>query len=141
MQTMEIEIRDLARANVDHALLERAARIALNEGGGQVERLSVALVDDDRITEIARSFRGANGPTDVIAFEAEGELDQTGEVIISLQTAERQAKEAGHSLAREACLLMAHGVLHVLGYDDENETGALQMRAMQDRVLDLLGEI
>ncbi len=139
---MEIEIRDLARADVDHGLLKRAARVALSEGGGQVDRLSVALVDDDRIAEIARSFRGADGPTDVIAFEAETELDQTaGEVIISLQTAERQAGKAGHSLAREACLLMAHGVLHVLGYDDENETGARRMRQMQDRVLDLLGEI
>ena len=139
---MEIEIRNLAGADVDHELLERAARLALNEGGGQVDRLSVALVDDDRIAEIGRSFRGADGPTDVIAFEAETELDQTaGEVIISLQTAERQAGEAGHSLARETCLLMAHGMLHVLGYDDENETGALQMQQLQNHVLDLLGEI
>ena len=139
---MEIEIRDLARADVDHELLERAARVALSEGGGQVDRLSVALVDDERIAEIGRDFRGADGPTDVIAFEAETELDQSaGEVIISLETAERQAAEAGHSLAREACLLMAHGMLHVLGYDDENETGALQMQQLQNRVLDMLGEI
>jgi len=138
---MEIEIRDLSRADVDHELIERAARVALDEGGGQVDRLSVALVDDERIAEIGRSFRGSDGPTDVIAFEAETELDQSaGEVIISLQTAERQAAEAGHSLAREACLLMAHGMLHVLGYDDENEAGSLEMQQIQDRVLDLLGE-
>ena len=45
---MEIEIRDLSRADVDHELIERAARVALDEGGGQVDRLSVALVDDER---------------------------------------------------------------------------------------------
>lgn len=139
---MEIEIRDLAREDVDHELLERAARIAMSEDGGRVDRLSVALVDDERIAEIGRSFRGADGPTDVIAFEAETELDQTaGEIIISLQTAERQAAEAEHSLAREACLLIAHGMLHVLGHDDENEAGARRMRELQDRVLDRLGEI
>lgn len=133
---MEVEIRDLQSGDVDHELLRRVADLALATAGGSLDRLSVALVDDDRITRVNQAFRNRAEPTDVIAFEAEAEGDETaGEVIISVQTARRQAEEAGHELQRELSLLMAHGVLHVLGYDDESETGAAQMRRLQDTVL------
>ncbi|MCD6361713.1 MAG: rRNA maturation RNase YbeY [Armatimonadetes bacterium] len=133
---MEVEIRDLQETATDHELLRRVARRALEVGGGRLDRLSVALVDDRRISQINRRFRNREGPTDVIAFEAEPEAGElAGEVIISVETARRQADEAGHGLARELCLLMAHGVLHVLGHDDETETGAAEMNRLQDTIL------
>ncbi len=139
---MIVQIRDLQPTPVDHDLLEQAAHLALAEDGGVLDQISVALVDDERIGRVNQQFRGSEGPTDVIAFEAEPEPDQTsGEVIISVQTAARQAAEHGHSLARELCLLMAHGTLHTLGHDDENEAGAHRMHELQDRVLARLGEI
>jgi len=138
---MEIEIRDLQTAATDHGMLRRAAELALREGGGELDRLSVALVDDPRIEQVNRAFRNRTGPTDVIAFEAEVEAGESaGEVIISVETAQRQAGEAGHGLQRELCLLMAHGVLHVLGYDDESEAGAEQMGRLQETVLTRLEE-
>ena len=133
---MVVEIRDLQAAAADHELLRRAAEMALKVAGGSLDRLSVALVDDRRIAQINQAFRNRPGPTDVIAFEAEPEADETaGEVIFSVPTAARQAEEAGHDLQRELCLLLAHGVLHVLGYDDESAAGAAEMRALQETVL------
>lgn len=133
---MVVEIRNLQSAPADRELLVRAAEMALGVAGGSLDRLSVALVDDSRIAQVNQAFRNRPGATDVIAFEAEPEADEmTGEVIISVPTAARQAREAGHDLQRELCLLIAHGVLHVLGYDDESAAGAAEMRKLQETVL------
>ena len=133
---MRVEIKDLQRLGVDQALLGRAARAALQRAGGRLHTLSLALVDDDRIRALNRRYRDVDAPTDVIAFEAEGRPDgTTGEVIISVETAARQSAEAGHSLDREMCLLTAHGVLHVLGYDDATDEAAERMAALQDEAL------
>jgi len=134
--TVKVDIRDLQALAVEQPLLRRAAQAALRRGGGQLRALSLALVDDHRIQALNRSYRNVDAPTDVIAFEANHQPDgTTGEVIISVETAARQAAEAGHSLEREMGVLVAHGVLHVLGYDDADTKGAQQMSALEDRVL------
>jgi len=138
---VNVDIRDLQGTPVDEALLRQAAEAALRRAGGGLGTLSLALVDDDRIRLVNRRYRNVDAPTDVIAFEAEDQPDgPAGEVIISVETAKRQAVEAGHSLAREMSLLTAHGLLHVLGYDDATEEGARQMEAVQEQVLSDLKE-
>lgn len=133
---MEVEIRDLQGVRVEDSVLRQAAQAALRRAGGQLDGLSLALVDDERMQALNRRYRGVDAPTDVIAFEAERQAEGAiGEVIVSVETAGRQAAEAGHSLERELCVLVAHGVLHVLGYQDADAEGSARMAALQDQVL------
>jgi len=86
------------------------------------------------VQELNRRYRGKDAPTDVLAFPYEEE-DLWGEVVISLDTCRRQAEEMGHSLERELSILIIHGVLHLLGYDDETEEGWREMMRLQEEVL------
>ena len=90
--------------------------------------LSVVLCDDDYILELNRQHRGKDKPTDVLSFpQAEFSAPEVplggqpllllGDVVISLPTAQRQADSRGRSLASEVRFLLAHGVLHLVGYD------------------------
>lgn len=127
-----IDTRNLSGTELDLSLLEEAARWTLQAEGASLETLSLALVDDDRITSLNARLLGRDNPTDVIAFEAdEGE----GEVIVSVDTARRQAVEEGHSLMTELRFLIAHGVLHVLGHDDSDEALRDRMLRRQDEIL------
>ncbi len=141
---MEVVIRDLQDHPLDEQLLRdaamQAALVGIEAGDAPSDCLpdtvSVAIVDDDRIREINRSFRETDATTDVIAFEAEDEPDRVaGEVIVSADTARRQAAEYGHSPQRELCLLVAHGMLHVLGYEDYDEDARERMMALQEEAL------
>jgi probable rRNA maturation factor len=67
-------------------------------------------------------------------------LTNLGDIVISWPTVERQAKEAGHSSSYELLYLVAHGVLHLIGYDDQSETGYQAMVAMQHTVLEAVGQ-
>ncbi|MEA3403516.1 MAG: rRNA maturation RNase YbeY [Armatimonadota bacterium] len=139
---MEVEIRNLEELPVDNRVLAEAARGARAAGDRPLDAVSIAVVDDTRIREVNRRFRNTDAATDVIAFEAEEEAGRlAGEVIVSAQTARRQAHEAGHSLQTELCLLVAHGVLHVLGYEDHSPEARAEMTELQEGVLQHMREL
>jgi len=94
----------------------------------QLDEVSVALVSDRRITELHRRFLNEPGPTDVITF-------QHGEIVISAETAQRQARAFRTSLEDELCLYIAHGLLHLRGYDDKTPAGAAEMKRLQESVV------
>ena len=134
---------------VDKGLLElaeKAAQAAVLEGGGpKSAEVSVALVDDDYIRRLNRAYRGKDSPTDVLSF-AFREGDQLpggegllGDVVVSLEAARRQCREYGHSYEREVAFLVVHGVLHLLGYDHQDEEGRRAMREKEEAVLSRLG--
>lgn len=128
----EIEIRNLSGREVDLSSLQEAALRTLTAEGADLQVLSLALVDDERITSLNARLLGRDNPTDVIAFEAdEGE----GEVIISVDTAAQQAAAEGHSMLTELRYLVAHGVLHVLGHDDSDDEAKQKMLRRQDEIL------
>lgn len=114
------------------------------EGFTRPAEISIVLTSDEHIRELNRTYRGLDRPTDVLAFsQLEGEVAPPengnivlGDVIISVDTAKRQAAEHGQSLEDELALLVAHGVLHLLGRDDTTEAGAAQMRRIQDEILE-----
>jgi probable rRNA maturation factor len=83
--------------------------------------LSLALVTDPEIHVLNRQYRGKDKPTDVLSFPLADELQPflLGDVVISVETAARQAQRRGHSLREELQTLLIHGVLHLLGYDHE----------------------
>lgn len=106
------------------------------------KEVSVLLTDDSLMTEMNRDYRGINSPTDVLAFsQLEGEdsdfidSDLLGDVVISMDTAERQAQKTEHSLEKEVALLTIHGVLHLLGYDHQRDEDATIMFEKQQSIL------
>ena len=100
--------------------------------------LSVLLCDDATIHALNRDYRAKDRPTDVLAFAmAEGEggdlhPDLLGDVVISLDTARRQAGEGGRTIVHEVTFLLAHGLLHLLGYDHRDEDERRVMMALTD---------
>ena len=87
--------------------------------------VTVALVPDRRIHALNRQFRHKDRPTDVLSFPAD-EPGQLGDVLIALGVARRQAAAAGHPLGTELRILALHGLLHLLGYDHEQDDGRMQ---------------
>ncbi|WP_371381725.1 rRNA maturation RNase YbeY [Sporomusa aerivorans] len=117
--------------------------------------VSIVLADDDYVHQLNRQYRGKDRPTDVLSFamndhcagEHEPDIAEVpddieillGDIIISLETASRQAEEYGHALERELAYLTVHGMLHLLGYDHEEEAERTEMRREEEHVLSLLG--
>ena len=94
--------------------------------------LSVLLCGDARMRGLNRAFRGLDRPTDVLSFPS-GEEGFLGDLVVSVPYAARQARRLGHDLDREVQVLLAHGVLHLLGYDHETDGG--EMFAAQRRLV------
>jgi probable rRNA maturation factor len=100
--------------------------------------LSIVFCDDLFIRGLNRDYRGQDQATDVLSFAQEpipGGTELLGDVVISVETAQTQARAARHSLAREVEWLLCHGVLHLLGYDDETEEGLERMKRRQHAVM------
>ncbi len=111
--------------------------LAVEETSGAVE---VAFVDDGTIAELHERFLGISGPTDVITFPHDEavlpESERTlGEIVVSTDTAARQAPEYGADPLEEAYLYVVHGLLHLLGYDDHEEDEAERMAERQLEIL------
>lgn len=103
-------------------------------------QVSLLLTDDADIRRLNRTYRGRDEPTDVLAFsQREGEAGALsgllGDVVISLETADRQAARLGHSLEREVGLLALHGLLHLLGWRDDTAAERARMRRRALRLL------
>lgn len=124
------------RAPVLARRLGRSARRLLERLRLRDAELSVLLVSDREMRSLNHRWRGLDRPTDVLAFaQREGAggapAGVLGDVVISVDTARRQAADRGHSLLREGDRLLVHGLLHLLGYD--HERSAAEARRMQRR--------
>ena len=126
-------------------LMKRVIRKAVTEHYPNHRfEVNVTVCDDETIREINNEHRGIDRPTDVLSFpfldfETPNVMTLLGDIIISRDTAYRQAKEYGHSPKREFCFLAAHSALHLLGYDHETESEREEMEAKQREILDQLG--
>lgn len=128
---MAIELVNKQRlVSLDKGRVCDLATETLRSVGMNDASLTVALVRDRKIRELNLRFRGKNHATDVLSFPA-GEpgdgvaTDYLGDIVISADTAVRQAKEASHSVERELSELVIHGVLHLCGYDHETDQGEM----------------
>jgi probable rRNA maturation factor len=128
------------------AVLEKTAEV---HAIAEECEVSLVLVNDEYIHELNRDYRGIDRPTDVLSFALnEGEEPEVfdgpeesllGDIIISLETAARQALEYNHSLERELAFLTVHGMLHLLGYDHEDENERKKMREQEENILLRMG--
>jgi probable rRNA maturation factor len=133
--SLHIEVLNRQRAKkIDMASLRSFAYEALNivcrllEIESFPEEILVVFVSDSRIADIHRDFMGIAGATDVITF-------QHGEIFISVETAERQAREAKTTLEYEVRLYLLHGLLHLAGYDDLTQSGYRAMSRKQEKLM------
>ena len=106
--------------------------------------VNVTICDDEMIHAINKEHRGIDRPTDVLSFpfydfDTPDQIALLGDIIISRDTAYRQAEEYGHSPKREFCFLAAHSTLHLLGYDHETDDERAEMESKQREILDKLG--
>lgn len=104
------------------------------------EEVSVLLTDDDQIHELNRMYRHKDRPTDVLAFPLrEGEFRELrgallGDVVVSLPTAARQAERENKAFLDEVTMLLAHGLLHLCGWDHDTAAKDRRMRAETDKL-------
>lgn len=138
-------------------VLEKALNF-LGQPSKQLE-MSLSIVSPDEIRQLNAQYRNVDSVTDVLSFPAADVNRQTiilsdfaldsinpetqrlnlGDVVICLDRAKQQAEEYGHGLNREICFLALHGLLHLLGYDHEEEADEKQMTSLQKEILQSAG--
>ncbi|HSL61737.1 MAG: rRNA maturation RNase YbeY [Desulfotignum sp.] len=122
--------------------LRRKTEQILSALGCNDHEISIVIMDDGQIRELNQSFRGISAPTNVLSFPMqEGEFSGVtpgllGDVVISAQTAGREAADAGITLDERLSQLLIHGILHLLGFD--HEAGETEADEMETRSRELL---
>ena len=127
-------------------LVRRAVNATLRyENYEREAEVSVTFTDNEQIHALNLSYRGVDRPTDVLSFPMDdedfddGECAVLGDIVLSLEKADAQAKEYGHSFEREVGFLTVHSMLHLLGYD--HETSEADEKEMFDRQNAILAEM
>lgn len=112
------------------------------------KELSILFTDDQCISKLNKEYLGRDGPTNVIAFPMSGIMEERmnipilGDIVISVDTAIREAKECGKDIEYIIDRLVIHGILHLLGYDHEkDEKEAIEMEKEENRLLSILKEV
>ena len=124
-------------------LVRRAVNATLrHEKFDREAEVSVTFTDNEQIHALNLSYRGVDRPTDVLSFPMDdedfddGECAVLGDIVISLEKADAQAKDYGHSFEREVGFLTVHSMLHLLGYDHElSEADEKEMFDRQNAIL------
>jgi len=150
---MPVDLALEGAASVDKALgraLAKSARALLAAAGMRRRELSLVLTDDRHIRELNQQWRGEDKPTDVLSFAMDeaadldgpdvptivgGPVGPLGDIVISLETAARDAAELGRPRDELATFLLVHGFCHLLGHDHGEPEEARRMRAEEDRLL------
>lgn len=132
-------------AGIDPRTVARRAKRILELLGEVEAELSILLVGDAEIHELNRQWRGVDRPTDVLSFpqrdpgtERVPRADVLGDVVISVETAARQAAEHSCTLLDEVTRLLIHGALHLVGYDHETDAEEAEMEARASEILESL---
>jgi probable rRNA maturation factor len=140
---MEVWVTNLQhKVSIETSFIRDVVLSALRIAGyPQPSDVSVALVDDAYIRVLNREYRGVDQPTDVLAFPMESDSSARadpalGDIVISLERAREQARQFKHPIRREVALLAVHGLLHLLGYEDDSEAGASAMWSKQKQLLE-----
>lgn len=137
---MSVEVSlEVPDCDVDEHEVMRVVAAVL-EAEGESRALSVVVVDDATIHDVNRRFLDHDYPTDVIAFDlGDDDPGVDGEVVVSWDTARREAGERGIKAGSELLLYCVHGTLHLLGYDDKEPAQRERMHARQRELLAELG--
>lgn len=139
---MRIDIRDLQdKVRIDRKKIAKRAEFILKVMGEKEAELSLLFVNDSYIRRLNWKYRKINSKTDVLAFsmrEGSGLSKDSlilGDIVISTETAKREAARRRSSIQKEISLYLIHGILHLLGYDDRKTSGRKRMRQKQRELL------
>ncbi len=127
-------VYNLTRQKVDMAKWQKLSQLFLDEQGTKGE-VNLILVGDQRIRNLNKKYRRQDKVTDVLSF-ADGEDNQLGEVIIDYSQIIRQAQRFGHSVWQELIFITIHGLLHLMGYEDDSREGRATMIKLGEQFLD-----
>jgi probable rRNA maturation factor len=126
-------------------IAEQAFAAALPKGE-QGKIITLLFADDETMQDLNKEWRGLDKPTNVLSFPAPknqpvptGELPLLGDIVLGFGTCKREAEAAGKTLGNHTCHLIVHGILHILGYDHENDKDAEIMEAAEIKILSTLG--
>lgn len=150
---IEIAASDWTSALPDaEALAARALTAAFHHaapaGAAAAAEVSLVLAGDDMVAELNKNYRGKDGPTNVLSFAmheddgqspVSGQPDLLGDVVVAFGVSEREARDQGLPLADHLSHLCVHGMLHLLGFDHEDEAEAERMEQLETRILGDLG--
>jgi len=133
---MSVEINNKTKQKIDLALVKKVGEIFLKRYKKTSKAVSVAFVEGERMRQLNKNYRGIDKTTDVLSFIGEG--DDLGEIIIDFSQIKRQAKKYNNSVRQELIFILIHGLLHLLGYDDETEIGRAEMEKIGNKFFDTL---
>jgi probable rRNA maturation factor len=140
---LAIDIANLqTRVSFDPRQLHRAVRLVLADAGLRDGEISLAIVDDQRIHELNRTYLQHDFATDVLSFMLESNGPHApliGQIVASGETAAREAPRYGWSPVDELLLYVIHGALHLAGHDDRTKSQAAAMRQAENNYLERLG--
>ena len=142
MEQLKILIDNQQKAKIPTPLILQKTEQILNALGCDAHEISIVIMDDSGIEQLNKTYRRIDKPTNVLAFPMqEGEFSDItpgllGDVVISLETALKEAGTAKISLEERLSQLLIHGILHLLGFD--HETGEKDAIAMEDKSLELI---
>lgn len=134
-----VAVRGARRWRLSRASLERAVLAVLAAAAPHVRgEITIVLATDREVRRLNRTFRGKDTPTDVLSFEV-GDGREAGEpfgdVVVSVETAKRQAKDYDATLGTELERLVVHGTLHLCGYDHHERREAARMHGLTRKIL------
>jgi probable rRNA maturation factor len=148
---VKIEVVNLTKSRIDKKYFQKIGGIVLAKlKKPENAELSLVFVGDAGMKKLNKEYRGINKTTDVLSFfYGEGKIHPNpplqkggvgllGEIIISMPQAKRQAKEKSYPLKRELSELFVHGILHLVGYEDETEEGYQRIIKKQKEILEHL---
>lgn len=121
---MKIELDNLTNIDISTEILEKIASSLTDRD------IELILCDNKKIASINSEYRGKNTPTDVLSFPMDGNMSQIplGSIIISMDAVITKSAELGHSMEAELSLLFIHGLLHLMGYDHEVDSGEMRSK-------------
>jgi len=141
---VHFDIAPIYEGSLDTVALRKNIQLVMIELNiPETSEFSIAFVDDVTIQELNLSFRGVDFPTDVLSFPVqevnpENNTQYIGDIVISMDTVEKQSSEQSILPIDEIHLLIVHGILHLLGHDHDNEKNKNKMWALQSELLKIL---
>ncbi len=142
---MNVDVRDLQDSvKIDRGKITRCAEFVLKAMGEGKAELSLLFVTDSDIKRLNWKYRRVKSRTDVLAFSMRQgaglsrDSSLLGDVVISTETARREARRRRIPVQREICLYLVHGILHLLGYKDEGRKDRARMQAKEAELLEAM---
>ena len=126
----------------DEQSMQRWVSAAIVSKTGDTE-LSIRIVDERESQELNQTFRGSSGPTNVLSFPFDAEIPEPlsliGDVVICAPVVAREAEQQNKELKAHWAHMIVHGVLHLQGYDHQNDTEAVIMETLETEIMQKLG--